>query len=124
MNAPTRIVLHKKSRLLELEFGADTYRLDAEYLRVHSPSAEVKGHGPNQAVLQTGKKNVAIEALEVTGNYALKLTFSDGHNSGLYTWHYLQDLARNQESYWQSYLDALQMAGASRDADTQIVKFV
>lgn len=124
MIAPSKITLHKKSRELEIVFADNHYRLGAEYLRVHSPSAEVKGHGPGQHVLQTGKKDVAIDSVVAVGNYALKLVFSDGHNSGLYTWGYLEDLARNHESYWGAYLEALQQAGASRDADTQVVKFV
>lgn len=122
MSAPSKITLHRKSRQLELVFGEVHYRLDAEYLRVHSPSAEVRGHG--QAVLQTGKQNVGIDSVVAVGNYALKLVFSDGHNSGLYTWGYLEDLARNQDRYWQAYLQALDRAGASRDPDTRVVKLV
>ncbi len=122
MSAPSKIILHRQSRQLELVFGEVSYRLDAEYLRVHSPSAEVRGHG--QAVLQTGKKNVGIDSVVSVGNYALKLVFSDGHNSGLYTWGYLEDLARHQDRHWHAYLEALDKAGASRDPDTQVVKLM
>ncbi|HBZ98756.1 MAG TPA: 1-(5-phosphoribosyl)-5-((5-phosphoribosylamino)methylideneamino)imidazole-4-carboxamide isomerase, partial [Pseudomonas sp.] len=95
MRIPTAIKLHKASRTLELEYGADErYVLPAEFLRVHSPSAEVQGHG--NPVLQTGKLKVALEQIEPAGQYALKLTFSDGHDSGLYTWDYLERLALNQ----------------------------
>jgi len=121
---PTKIQLHKKSKTLELHFGAEAHQLSAEYLRVHSPSAEVKGHGPNQAVLQTGKKDVAIIAIEQAGNYALKLVFDDGHDSGIYTWDYLYQLCMDFESNWQRYLEALQKAGKSREKDTSVVKFV
>jgi DUF971 family protein len=121
---PTKVKLHKQSRILELDFGGQLFQLSAEYLRVHSPSAEVKGHGPGQAVLQFGKKEVGIRQLELAGNYALKIYFDDGHDSGIYTWDYLYDLGKNQESYWQTYLDALQAAGKSRDPDTSVVKFI
>ena len=121
---PTKIQLHKKSKTLELHFGPQAYQMSAEYLRVHSPSAEVKGHGPNQAVLQTGKKEVAINAIEQAGNYALKLVFDDGHDSGIYTWDYLYQLCIDYESNWQRYLEALQQAGQSREKDTSVVKFV
>jgi|SRR5690554_1109484 len=122
MSAPSNIILHRKSRQLELVWGEDHYRLDAEYLRVHSPSAEVRGHG--QPILQTGKQGVTIESIMAVGNYALKLVFSDGHNSGLYTWDLLADLARNQDHHWQAYLQALDEAGASRDPDTRIVRLM
>lgn len=121
---PTKIQLHKKSAILELQFGARQFHLSAEYLRVHSPSAEVKGHGPGQEILQYGKKAVAISGMERAGNYALKLGFDDGHDSGIYTWDYLYELAINQERNWQTYLDALAAAGKSREKDVAIVKFV
>src|SRR5690554_443364 len=121
---PTKIQLHKKSKTLELHFSAEAHQLSAEYLRVHSPSAEVKGHGPNQAVLQTGKKDVAINAIEQAGNYALKLVFDDGHDSGIYTWDYLYQLCIDYDSNWQRYLEALQNEGKSREKDTSVVKFV
>lgn len=123
MHIPTAIKLHKASRTLELEYGPDQrYVLPAEFLRVHSPSAEVQGHG--NPILQTGKINVALEGLEPAGQYALKLTFSDGHDSGLYTWDYLHLLATNQQQMWADYLDALAAAGKSRDPDTSPVKLM
>ena len=121
---PTKIQLHKQSQQLELHFGAEQFLLPAEFLRVHSPSAEVMGHGPNQAVLQFGKKDVAITKIERAGNYAIKLFFNDGHNSGIYTWGYLHELGTTQEKLWQDYLDALKFAGKTREKDTSIVKFV
>jgi len=121
---PTKIQLHKQSQQLELHFGAEQFLLPAEFLRVHSPSAEVMGHGPNQAVLQFGKKDVAITKIERAGNYAIKLFFNDGHDSGIYTWSYLHELGTTQEKLWQDYLDALQFAGKTREKDTSIVKFV
>lgn len=121
---PTKIKLHKQSKTLELDFGDQVFTLPAEYLRVHSPSAEVKGHGPGQAVLQYGKAGVGIQQLELAGNYALKICFDDGHDSGIYTWDYLRDLGIHQEEYWQAYLAALQAAGKSRDANTSVVRFV
>lgn len=114
-NMPTEIRLRKKSRLLVIEFSdGSNFELPFEYLRVHSPSAEVKGHGPGQEVLQTGKENVQIDALEPVGHYAIRLTFDDGHDTGLYTWTYLHELGTNQASWWQSYLDRLQAAGYAR----------
>jgi DUF971 family protein len=114
---PVAIVLHAKSRQLEITFanGAE-FKLPFEFLRVHSPSAEVQGHGPGQEVLQTGKREVVIEALEQVGNYAVRLQFSDGHNTGLFSWDYLYWLGENQDSLWQQYLARLEAAGASRDA--------
>lgn len=121
---PTKIQLHKQSQQLELHFGAEQFLLSAEFLRVHSPSAEVMGHGPNQAVLQSGKKDVGINKIERAGNYAVKLFFNDGHDSGIYTWNYLYELASTQEKLWKDYLDALSHAGKTREKDTSIVKFV
>lgn len=121
---PTRINLHKQSKTLELQYGDQAYSLPAEYLRVYSPSAEVKGHGPGQSVLQHGKRHVGIRHIEPAGNYALKITFDDGHDSGIYTWEYLRDLCLGQEARWQTYLDELHHAGKSRDPDTSIVKFI
>jgi DUF971 family protein len=112
---PTQIKLHKKSRTLELSYDQQSFELTAEYLRVHSPSAEVRGHGIGNGVLQTGKKLVGIKELVPTGNYALKIVFDDGHDSGLYTWDCLYDLATNHEQYWSKYLKELEAAGASRD---------
>lgn len=114
---PTEIVLHQQSRILEVAFAdQQRFRLPCELLRVYSPSAEVRGHGPGQDVLQTGKKLVAINAVEPVGNYAVKLVFSDGHDSGLFSWEYLYSLGADQDRLWQQYLDRLQKAGASRDA--------
>lgn len=124
---PKELKLHKKSATLELIYDdSRSYSLTAEFLRVHSPSAEVRGHGKGQEVLQTGKRDVNIKNIEAVGNYAIKLDFSDGHNTGIYSWEYLQELATNQASLWQEYLAKLQDAGASRDAlppDTQILNF-
>ncbi len=116
---PTDIKLRTKSRLVSISYDHDTqYELPFEYLRVYSPSAEVKGHGPGQEVLQTGKEGVRITAIEPVGHYALRLVFDDGHNTGLYTWQYLEELGRNQADYWQSYLDRLQAAGYARQEPT------
>jgi len=121
---PRKIQFHKQSQILELHFGSEIFSLPAEFLRVHSPSAEVKGHGPNQAILQFGKKDVRIIKLERAGNYALKLSFDDGHETGLYTWEYFYQLGSKQEELWRNYLDALHQAGRSREKDTSVVKFV
>ena len=114
---PVKINIHKKSAELELVYSENsTYTLSAEYLRVFSPSAEVQGHGPDQAVLQSGKRDVQFRDVEPQGNYALKLIFSDGHDSGIFSWNYLYELAVNQESNWASYLERLANAGKSRDS--------
>lgn len=117
MPRPTEIKLHQKSRVLELVFD-DGFEcnLSCEYLRVNSPSAEVQGHGPGQEVLQVGKEDVGISALTPSGNYALKITFDDGHDSGLYTWDYLHGLGKNYEQNWQQYLAKLEAQGKSRRA--------
>jgi len=121
---PISIQLHTRSRELELEYaGGECYSLSCEYLRVYSPSAEVGGHGPGQEVLQTGKINVGISAIKPVGNYALQLTFDDGHDTGLYSWPYLYQLCVEQQLRWQDYLDRLTQAGASRDPDVQVLKF-
>jgi len=113
---PKAIKLHKKSRTLELEYAdAGSFTLTAEYLRVYSPSAEVRGHSPDEAKLQTNKIDVAIEKLEPVGNYAVKIFFDDSHASGIYPWTYLYELSEKHEGYWQDYLDRLNEAGASRD---------
>ncbi len=112
MPNPTDIKLHQKSRKLEISFDTgETFLLPCEYLRVHSQSAEVAGHSPEQAVLQIGKENVNIESITQVGNYAVKLHFNDGHDTGLYTWEWLYDLSQNQTNYWQSYLLQLKKAG-------------
>jgi DUF971 family protein len=113
---PTEIKLHQKSRLLEIAYDdGKRFSLPCEYLRVFSPSAEVRGHGPGQEVLQVGKRDVEIKEIEPVGNYAIKLAFSDGHDTGLYSWDYLYELGEKQESSWRSYLMRLEAAGASRD---------
>lgn len=112
---PTDIRLHQASRLLEISFDdGKSARLSCEFLRVYSPSAEVRGHGAEQEILQTGKEDVNITAIEPVGNYAIKLTFSDGHDTGLYSWDYLYDLAANYEALWLEYLGRLAMAGVTR----------
>lgn len=115
MPRPTEIKLHQKSRILEISFD-DGYEcnLTCEYLRISSPSAEVQGHGPGQEVLQVGKQEVGIKQLEPTGNYALKIHFDDGHDSGLFTWDYLYALGKQYEKNWQAYLTRLDEAGKSR----------
>jgi len=113
---PTEITLHQKSKTLEIAFEDGVrYKFPFEFLRVLSPSAEVRGHGPGQEVLQTGKKNVNVTELEPTGSYALKIAFDDGHDSGLYSWEYLKLLGENQNAMWQEYLQRIEEAGASRD---------
>ena len=121
---PVAIDLHQKSQELEVSYAdGNSYRLPSEYLRVYSPSAEVKGHGPGQEVLQTGKIKVAIIDIKPVGHYALQLVFDDGHDTGLYAWDYLYDLCVNHQQRWQDYLDRLAAAGASRDPDVQVVNF-
>ncbi len=116
---PTEIKLHQKSRLMEITFSdGATFHLPYELLRVYSPSAEVRGHGVGQEVLQTGKRNVEIASVEPVGNYGIKPVFSDGHDTGLYSWDVLYDLGARQEILWQDYLARLDAAGANRDVDT------
>lgn len=122
--APQKIQLHRKSRQLELSFEDKTFLLDAEYLRVHSPSAEVRGHGDGSGELPGGKQDVAITHVVPAGNYALHLVFDDGHNSGIYSWAYLHELGEHRERYWQEYLDKLHAQGKSRVPDTQVVKLI
>ena len=113
--APTEIRLHQKSRVMEIAFAdGRTFRLSYEFLRVHSPSAEVRGHGPGQEVLQTGKRDVEIRVLEPVGSYAVQPAFSDSHATGIYSWEYLHHLGENQERMWGEYLARLEKAGASR----------
>ncbi len=121
---PSTIKFHNQSQQLELAWKDDSYLLSAELLRVLSPSAEVRGHGRGNEVLQFGKKAVRIKELEPIGNYALKIHFDDGHDSGLYNWSYLQDLAENQAQYWQDYLYKLQAAGKSRETSNIMFKSV
>ena len=122
MPAPSRIKLRRQSKTLELAFGGETFELEWELLRAYSPSAEVRGHGPGQEVLQTGKRGVAVTEVKPVGNYAVQLVFDDGHDTGIYSWDYLHDLCRSRESRWSDYLRKLQEAGASRDPDVQVVR--
>jgi DUF971 family protein len=118
---PTELTLHQQSRILEVAFDdGGRFRLPFEYLRVYSPSAEVRGHGPGQETLQTGKRGVGIAAIEPVGHYAVQLRFSDGHDSGIYTWEYLYELGRDQVALWADYEARLAAAGADRD--TPMVK--
>lgn len=113
---PTEIKLHQVSRILEISFDdGNTFNLPCEFLRVYSPSAEVRGHGKGQETLQVGKKNVAIKTIEPVGNYAVQLAFSDGHNTGLYSWDILHDYGLRQDELWAEYLQRLEAAGQSRD---------
>ncbi|MDH3452135.1 MAG: DUF971 domain-containing protein [Gammaproteobacteria bacterium] len=118
MPKPTEIKLHQQSRVLEITFDDGfTCNLTCEYLRVFSPSAEVRGHGPGQEVLQIGKEDVNITGIEQMGNYAIKLSFDDNHDSGIYSWPTLYELGKNYEKNWADYLQRLQAAGVSRRAD-------
>lgn len=113
---PTELKLHQKSRVLEISFAGDaTFKLPCEFLRVYSPSAEVRGHGPGQEVLQTGKREVEILRIEPVGSYAVQLHFSDGHDTGIYSWELLYDYGRQQDEMWRRYLKRLEQAGASRE---------
>ena len=114
---PIEITLHKQSKILEIAFDDGArYKLPSEFLRVFSPSAEVRGHGPGQEALQVGKKNVSLLEVEPVGSYAIKLSFDDGHDSGLYTWEYLHELGKYQDAMWHDYLTRLEAAGKSREA--------
>ena len=114
---PQALTVHEQSRVLEVGFSdGATFRIPFELMRVYSPSAEVQGHGPGQEVLQTGKRNVALVNLEPVGNYAVKPTFSDGHDSGIFTWDYLYELGQKQDALWAQYTERLAAAGADRDA--------
>ncbi len=114
---PTEIKLHQASRLMELSFADGTsFRLPYEFLRVYSPSAEVRGHGPGQETLQVGKREVTIAEIEPVGHYAIRPKFSDGHDTGIYSWDYLYDLGERQPVLWEQYLARMASAGASRDA--------
>jgi DUF971 family protein len=113
---PTEIKLHQRSRKMELVFSdGSRFELSYELLRVYSPSAEVRGHGPGQEVLQVGKRDVEISSLEPSGSYAVQPTFSDGHSTGIYSWDYLYWLGKNRETLWREYLERLEQAGASRE---------
>jgi DUF971 family protein len=116
---PSEIKLHQKSRLLELSYeNGEHYTLDFEYLRVFTPSAEARGHGPGQETLQTGKRNVNVERIEPVGSYAVRLVFSDGHDSGLYSWDLLHNLGKHHDELWADYLKQIEGQGLSRDIDT------
>src|SRR5438132_4067890 len=115
---PTEIKLHQASRVMELSFAdGASFRLPYEFLRVYSPSAEVRGHGPGQETLQFGKRDVTITEVEPVGHYAIRPKFSDGHESGIYSWDYLYELGTGHNALWRRYLDRLAAAGASRDPD-------
>jgi DUF971 family protein len=118
---PTEIKLHKQSKVLEIAFDdGSRFSLPFEYLRVFSPSAEVRGHGPGQETLQVGKRHVDITAAEPVGHYAVVLVFDDGHDSGIYSWDYFHDLGKHQDVYWQEYLRRMDAAGESREPKTLI----
>jgi DUF971 family protein len=113
---PVEINLHQQSRVLDITFDdGSAFSLPCEYLRVFSPSAEVRGHGPGQEVLQVGKREVNVSAIEPVGMYAVKLVFTDGHDTGIYSWEYLHDLGMKQATNWKSYLARLEQAGKKRD---------
>ncbi len=114
MQAPQEITYHKIAHTLEVGWSDQRFQLPAELLRVYSPSAEVRGHSPDERKLQTGKKNVGVRQIEAIGNYAIRIVFDDGHDSGIYSWEFLHDLGVNQDRYWQDYLSELKAANASR----------
>ena len=125
MSLPSQVVLRESKDALILTYSdGQAYTLPAEYLRVYSPSAEVRGHGEGNETLQFGKRLVTINALEKSGNYALQIVFSDGHDSGIYSWDYLQALAENYDDKWATYLEKLHNAGLSRDIDSQVIKLM
>ena len=111
---PTKITYHKRSKMLEFDYADGSATLPAELLRVYSPSAEVRGHSDASRVLQTGKKHVGVREIQPVGNYAIRIVFDDGHDSGIFSWPFLRDLADNQQGYWQRYLDELKEQNASR----------
>lgn len=123
MNKPSKIHLHKKSKTLELVFDDNSYQLTAEFLRVHSPSAEVKGHGPGQETLVHSKINVGIQDIKATGNYGLTIIFDDTHDSGIYSWNYLNELAKNHKDLWGIYLAKLSASNKNRDPYTSVIQF-
>jgi DUF971 family protein len=125
MSMPSRVVLRESKDALMLTYSdGQEYILPAEYLRVYSPSAEVRGHGEGNETLQFGKRLVTINTLEKSGNYALQIVFSDGHDSGIYSWDYLQALAEGYEDRWATYLEKIHSAGLSRDLDAQVIKLM
>lgn len=114
MTTPSKIIYHKRSKALEVSFADISYQIPAELLRVYSPSAEVRGHGSGQRRLQPGKKHIGIKAIEPVGNYAIRIVFDDGHDSGLFAWEFLEELGREQERFFKEYLDEMKAANASR----------
>jgi len=123
MPIPTQVKLHRQSRVLELDYAdGESFGLECELLRVYSPSAEVRGHGPGREVLQTGKKNVSIAEIRPVGNYALQLCFDDGHDTGIYSWDYLYRMCLDKTALWDAYLKKLHEAGAGRDPEVQVVR--
>ena len=120
---PTQIHLHKKTQVLDIEFKGEKYAFSAEFLRVHSPSAEVKGHSGHGGSLPIEKKYVQITKLEPAGNYALRIYFNDGHTSGLYTWQYLREMGQNQVQLWDTYLKKLSEENKTREPEAQILHF-
>lgn len=114
MTTPSKIIYHKRSKALEVGFADASYQIPAELLRVYSPSAEVRGHGNGQRRLQTGKKHIGIQAIEPVGNYAIRIVFDDGHDSGLFAWEFLEELGRDQERFFKEYVDEMKVANASR----------
>ena len=114
MEAPKHITYHKIAHTLELQWADAEYQIPAELLRVYSPSAEVRGHSAEQRTLQTGKKNVGIRQIKAVGNYAIRITFDDGHDSGIYAWPYLREMGSEQDRFWQDYFAELKQANASR----------
>ena len=121
---PKKIRLNRADKTLQMQFDDAEFELPAEYLRVYSPSAEVRGHGAGEGELVSGKMYVGIEHLEAAGRYALKITFDDAHDSGIFTWEYLRELAENYEANWQNYLERLYRAGKGRDPDENPVKII
>ncbi|WP_444929016.1 gamma-butyrobetaine hydroxylase-like domain-containing protein [Microbulbifer sp. SSSA002] len=121
---PQKIRLNRAEKSLQLVFGDAEFTLPAEYLRVYSPSAEVRGHGASEPVLVSGKMHVGIDTLEAAGRYALKIDFDDGHDTGIFTWEYLRELAENYAANWEAYLQRLRAAGQGRDPDESVVKFI
>ena len=117
---PSALTVRTQSRVLEITFGDEAFSLPFELLRVYSPSAEVRGHGPGQETLQTGMRDVGIDALEQVGNYAVQPHFSDGHNTGIYAWDYLYWLGKNQDAVWEDYLQRLEAAGFTRESGRDV----
>lgn len=121
---PQKIRLNRAEKNLQLVFADGEFTLPAEYLRVYSPSAEVRGHGNSAPVLVDGKMNVGIDKIEAAGRYALKIDFDDGHDTGIYTWEYLRELVENYSVNWESYLQRLRAGGKGRDPDESVVKLI